>query len=251
MTPDILTSVLATPGLVWLVLTISVAGIVRGFTGFGTALIFVPVANIFLPAADVIAITMLVGFGGSAALLPRALKVAEVKDVSILGGAAILTVPLGLWVMTQLPQDAIRWTAAVIAFAMLSALVLGWRYRGRIDMKRLLGIGAAGGAIGGMTGLTGPAVILFYLANGSRAEIVRANTILFLAMLDVVIVANMTIGGLITWQMVALGLFLAVPYFLTARVGQGMFDPKYEKTYRTMAYLVIALAVATGLPIWD
>ncbi|SHG41651.1 sulfite exporter TauE/SafE family protein [Cognatishimia maritima] len=249
--PEVLASVLATPGLHWLVLTIMAAGIVRGFTGFGTALIFVPVGNIFLPAADVIAITMLVGFGGSAALLPRALKVAEIKDVSTLGAAALLTVPMGLWVMTQLPQDTIRWAAALIAAAMLSALVLGWRYRGRITVHKLLGIGAAGGAIGGMTGLTGPAVILFYLANGSRAEIVRANTILFLAMLDVVIVFNMTLGRLITWDMVALGVTLSIPYFLTARVGQAMFDPKYEKTYRTMAYLVIALAVVTGLPIWD
>lgn len=249
--PEVLASVLATPGLHWLVLTIMAAGIVRGFTGFGTALIFVPVGNIFLPAADVIAITMLVGFGGSAALLPRALKVAEIKDVSTLGAAALLTVPMGLWVMTQLPQDTIRWAAALIAAVMLSALVLGWRYRGRITVPKLLGIGAAGGAIGGMTGLTGPAVILFYLANGSRAEIVRANTILFLAMLDVVIVFNMTLGRLITWDMVALGVTLSIPYFLTARVGQAMFDPKYEKTYRTMAYLVIALAVVTGLPIWD
>lgn len=249
--PDVFTTALVTPGLFWLILTIMAAGIVRGFTGFGTALIFVPVANIFLPAADVIAITMLVGFGSAAALLPRALKVAEIKDVSILGGAALLTVPIGLWVMTQLQQDTIRWSAAFIAGAMLTALVLGWRYKGKINVPRLMAIGATGGGIGGMTGLTGPAVILFYLANGSRAEIVRANTILFLAMLDVVIVVNMTLAGLITWQLVALSVILAVPYFVTSRIGQALFDPNYEKTYRTMAYLVIALAVVTGLPIWD
>ena len=179
------------------------------------------------------------------------MKVAELKDVSILGGAAILTVPIGLWIMTQLPQDMIRWIAALIAAAMLSALILGWRYAGKIDLKRLLGIGATAGGIGGMTGLTGPAVIMFYLANGSRAEIVRANTIVFLAILDVVIAINMTIGRLITWRLVALSFVLAVPYFITSRVGQALFDPKYETTYRSMAYLVIGLAVVTGLPLWD
>ena len=46
--PEALTQGLATPGLIWLLFTIGLAGIVRGFSGFGTALIFVPVANIFL-----------------------------------------------------------------------------------------------------------------------------------------------------------------------------------------------------------
>lgn len=46
--PDLILQVWATPGLIWLLLAISVAGIVRGFTGFGTALVFVPVAGIFL-----------------------------------------------------------------------------------------------------------------------------------------------------------------------------------------------------------
>lgn len=54
--PEALAGVLATPGLVWLILTISVAGIVRGFTGFGTALVFVPVAGMFLPPQVVVAV---------------------------------------------------------------------------------------------------------------------------------------------------------------------------------------------------
>ena len=248
---DLLTTALATPGLIWLVLTIMAAGIVRGFAGFGTALIFVPIANIFLPTADVIAVMVLTGGCSAAALLPRAVKVAELNDVSVLGGASILTVPIGLSIMTQLPQDVVRWIAALITAAMLSALILGWRYKGHIDLKRLLGIGAAAGGVGGMTGLTGPVVVLFYLANGSRAEIVRANTIVFLAMLDTVILINMAIGGLITWRLVVLSFVLAVPYFITSRLGQALFDPKYETTYRSIAYMVIGLAVVTGLPLWE
>lgn len=249
--PDFLVQALATPGLVWLALTISVAGVVRGFTGFGTALIFVPVANVFLPAADVIAVMTVTGIGSLLALVPRAVKTAELKDLSVLGLAAIVTVPLGLWLLTKLPQDTIRWAVALIAFSMLSALVLGWRYKGKITWPRLSGIGAASGVIGGMTGLTGPVVILFYLAKGTRAMIVRANTIIFLAILDVVIVTNLIFKDMMGLTHVSLGLLLSVPYFLTSRLGQALFDPNYEKTYRTLAYLVIALAVLTGLPIWD
>ena len=249
--PDVLATALATPGLHWLVLTLMAAGIVRGFSGFGSALIFVPIANIFLPPADVIAIIALVGLGGMAALLPRALKTAEIKDVSTLGLAAVITVPLGLCAMTQFDRDIVRWAVAAVATGMLAALVLGWRYHGTLNLIRMVCLGAVAGAIGGLTGLTGPVVILFYLANGSRAEIVRANTILFLSILDVVIVFNMFVGDLLSFDLVVLGVMLSIPYFVASRIGQALFDPKYEKTYRTMAYLVIALAVVTGLPIWD
>ena len=54
--PDTLLQAWATPGLIWLLVAIGIAGIVRGFTGFGTALIFVPVAGIFLSPAIVIGV---------------------------------------------------------------------------------------------------------------------------------------------------------------------------------------------------
>jgi uncharacterized membrane protein YfcA len=251
LTPNLISEVLATPGLLLLVLTIAAAGIVRGFSGFGTALIFVPIGNIFLPTVQVITLITLTGIGSSVALLPRALRVAQLREVATLGVAAAVTVPLGLWIVKQLDQDMIRWIAALIAFGMLAALVAGWRYLGKIDTKRLIAIGLAAGVMGGMTGLTGPAVILFYLASGSGASIVRANTIVFLAILDVVIVVNIALGGMVTAQILGIALVLTVPYFITTKIGQAMFAPEYETTYRWMAYTVIALAVLTGLPIWS
>ena len=91
-----LSDVLATPGLIWLVVTIGAAGIVRGFTGFGTALIFVPVAGMFLPSAEVIALITLTGVASTMALLPKAWATAEKRDVGLLSLAALVTVPVGL-----------------------------------------------------------------------------------------------------------------------------------------------------------
>jgi uncharacterized membrane protein YfcA len=249
--PEPLAAALATPGLGWLLLTISVAGVVRGFSGFGTALVFVPVAGIFLAPQVIVAVMMLTGLVSSSALLPRAWGQADRREVGLLALAALLTVPLGLWLMTRLDPVLIRWCVAVIATVTLAALVSGWRFSGRVSRPQLAGIGALAGGIGGMTGLTGPAVILFYLAGQSAAQAVRANTILFLAALDVVIVVNLLVQGAVDWALVALALVLAVPYVMTSLIGQGLFDPRHERLYRWVAYAVIALAVLSGLPIWN
>lgn len=249
--PDILAQVWATPGLFWIILVISLAGIVRGFSGFGTALIFVPVAGIFLPPQTVIAVMALTGIASTAALIPRAWRQAARAEVGLLALAAMLTVPAGLWVMTILDQTTVRWIVAFIAGGTLTVLVAGWRFSGHVNLAGLLAIGGAAGVVGGMTGLTGPVVILFYLAGQSVAQRVRANTILFLAALDVVLVANLLFGRVIGWGEVALAITLAVPYFTTTMIGQALFDPKHEKLYRWVAYGVIALAVVSGLPLWS
>ena len=249
--PESLATALATPGLAWLLLTISAAGIVRGFTGFGTALIFVPVAGIFLEPEVVIALITLTGVASTAALLPRAWGQAERREVGTMGLAAMVTVPMGLWLLTLLDRDTVRWIVACIAVVTLTALIAGWRYRGQVRVPGLLGIGAAAGGIGGLTGLTGPAVILFYLAGQSGVSSVRANTILFLAMLDVVVVGNLLLRGSVGFGVVMLAVILSVPYFLTSLAGQALFHPRHEKLYRGAAYGVIGLALVTGLPIWD
>ena len=249
--PDIFAYVLAVPGFWWLILTMGMAGLVRGFTGFGTALIFVPVAGSFLPAETVIAVMALTGMVSTFVLLPRAWRQGDPSEVGTLVLTALVTVPLGLFLMQKLDNLTVRWIVSAVAGGTLIALVSGWRYQGEVRRVGLLAIGAAAGLVGGMTGLTGPVVILFYLAGQAAAQSVRANTIMFLAALDVVIVINLLIGGLAGWPAAWLAFALAVPYFITTLIGQALFDPGREKVYRLAAFAVIGLAVVSGLPIWS
>jgi len=250
LTPETLLTVWATPGLIWLLLTIGLAGILRGFTGFGTALIFVPVAGIFLPPQVVVGVITLTGIASTSALLPRAWGQADRAEVAVLALAALVTVPAGLWLMERLDPVTIRWIVAAVAALTLGALVAGWRFSGIVRRPVLIAIGAVAGVIGGLTGLTGPVVILFYLAGQSAAQSVRANTILFLAALDVVIVLNLLVQGALDVRIFLLAVTLALPYLTTSLIGQSLFDPRHERLYRWTAYAVIALAVLSGLPIW-
>lgn len=249
--PDALSLVLATPGLVWLAVAVGIAGIVRGFTGFGTALIFVPVANVFLDPKQVIGVIALTGIVSNAVILPRAWRQGSRAEVGLLVLAALVTVPLGLALLEVLDKTTVRWVVTVVAGGMLAALIAGWRYTRELSRPALLPIGAAAGVVGGLTGLTGPVVILFYLSGQAAAQSVRANTILFLAALDVVLVANLGLKGDLSLALLVLAVVLAVPYLVATLVGQALFDPRHERLYRWSAFAVIALAVVSGLPLWN
>ncbi|WP_425044193.1 TSUP family transporter [Primorskyibacter sp. S87] len=249
--PDTLLAALATPGLGWMVLTIAAAGLVRGFTGFGTAMIFVPVGTQFLPTADVVFLMASTGIFSTAALFPQAWRQADKAEVSALAIAAGITVPLGLWIMAQLDALTLRWIASAVIGVTLLAVITGWRWEGKLGWPGRFGIGGAAGTVGGMTGLTGPVVIIFYLANARDVTKVRANTIVFLAALDAVIVANLVFGGIASLQTLWVALILSLPYLATTLIGKALFDPGHEKAYRMASYSVIALAVISGLPVLD
>lgn len=249
--PEALVSALATPGLGWMGLTILAAGLVRGFTGFGTALIFVPVAGQFLPAAEVVMVMAVTGLFSMTALVSRAWNTADRREVGALALAAALCVPLGIWILSQLDVLTIRWLVSGVVAVTLVTVMTGWRWRGRLGWPGRFAIGAGAGTLGGMTGLTGPAVIIFYLANARSAEAVRANTILFLAALDVVLVTNLALFGHARAETIWIALIMGLPYLIATMIGQALFDPGYERVYRVVAYAVVGVALVSGLPVLD
>lgn len=231
--------------------TIGAAGLIRGFTGFGTALIFVPVAAQFLPLAQIILVISLIGIGSMITLVPQAWQQADRGEVGVLALSAALTTPVGIYLLGQIDGLILRWIVAVVVAATLAAVVSGWRYHGRLGLPGRLAIGGASGIFGGMTGLTGPVVIVFYLANARDITKVRANTILFLAALDIVILANLALDGPIAAHTLWLAACLTLPYMVGIFVGKAAFAPRLEAVYRLAAYSVIGLAVLTSLPVFD
>ena len=248
--PDGLGGLFATPGLPWLAATFLIAGLVRGFTGFGTALIFMPVATVFLPLPVAITLVTVAGVVSWPLMVPGAWREADRSEVAVLAAAAILTAPLGVWLLSWVAPELLRWGVAGAATLTLIALVSGWRYHGRAGWRGLGAIGATAGVLGGTTGLTGPPVILFYLAGSHGVARVRANTILFLAALDIGIIANLLARGLVGWAALGLAGALALPYGAGLVIGTRLFRPGREAAYRGLAYAVIGLAIVSGLPLF-
>ncbi len=247
---EALAQALAAPGLWALVLAASVAGLVRGFTGFGSGLVFMPIAATVVPQATAIAVMVISGLFTGAVLIPRAWPVARRGEVGQLALGAMVALPLGTALLSILDASVLRWAVAIAATATLAALLSGWRYSRKVGATGQLAIGAGAGALGATTGLTGPPVILFYLAGQGAAVEIRANTILFLAALDLGVLVAFLSAGLIGREAVALGALLVVPFLVGTALGQGLFRPERERLFRRAAYALIGLAILTGLPVF-
>lgn len=241
---------LALPGLGWLLGAVVIAGLVRGFSGFGSALIIMPIASSVLAPVEAIITLTLIEFFGPLPNLPRALRDGERGDVMRLLLGAALALPLGLFVLTRLPVDVFGWTISIVVLILLVLLVLGWRYHGVLTRKIVVATGALGGFLSGAVGIPGPPVIMLYMASARKVSVIRANFILYLLGIDLLMVAAFTLLGLFSIKAAILGLMLAVPYLAANVVGALLFNPGAEKLYRTVAYVIIAASALAGLPIF-
>lgn len=249
--PELLSAALATEGVWFLALGALLAGLVRGFAGFGTAMIYLPVAGQVLDPFT--ALTTLIVMDLTAPLIhvPRALRDGHPGDVVRLGLGAALAIPLGVWALMQVAPEVFRWGVSLVALGLLALLVSGLRYRGRVTKPMIFGTGAASGLLAGSVGLPGPPVVFLYMASTHPAKTIRANNTLYLIVADVLLLAVLSWKGLMVDTAFVLGVCMILPYLLGNWLGGAMFRPGYETTYRRVAYTIIAGSAILGLPIWD
>jgi len=249
--PDILAPALAVPGLGWLAAVALLAGIVRGFSGFGTAMVYMPVAGQMLsPVAALVSLVIMDAIG-PLAHVPRALRQVERGDLLRLCAGLAVALPAGLWVLTRLPAEAFRYGVSLISLLLLVLLVRGWRYHGRLTRGLVVGTGMLGGALGGATGLTGPPVIMLYMSASLPARVVRATLMLYLIAADALMVGVLGATGRLTPVALGVGVLMLVPYIAGNLLGGWLFRPEREALYRWVAYGIIAVSAIMGLPLLD
>src|ERR1700741_4575873 len=107
--PDLLPTELSTGGLVFLLVSAFIAAMARGFSGFGAALIFLPLAatvtdpKIASPLLLITDAVLAVGF------IPNAFRAADKREVGIMGAGAAIGIPLGTVLLVRLDALTIRW----------------------------------------------------------------------------------------------------------------------------------------------
>jgi uncharacterized membrane protein YfcA len=227
------------------------AGLVRGFSGFGSALIYVPlIAAVFSPRIATVSFVLLDYICVTPFAL-RAVRQVHWREVLPAFLAAVLTVPLGTLTQQAVDPVLLRWGIALFVLAFVTLLAAGWRYPFKPSMPAAVGAGVLSGFTGGAAQLGGPPLILYWLGNPTAAATVRANLLVYLVMLGLTLMANYAWHGLMTAQPIALAVLLWPGYIVALVVGTRWFRGASESGYRRIAYVIVALAALASLPVFD
>jgi uncharacterized membrane protein YfcA len=185
----------------------ALSGVVRGFSGFGSALIYVPlIAAIYAPRAAA-ATLVLIDFTG--ALLPaiEARKECNWSDLVPIGIASTLCIPLGTMLLLIVDPAILRWVISVLILGLLAVLISGWRYRGTTPLGAKLAIGAVAGVGAGATQIGGPPLIVYWLSTAVPA-VMRANLLVYFEISGGALIVSYLLQGVFDAEIFALALIV-------------------------------------------
>jgi uncharacterized membrane protein YfcA len=222
------------------------AGMVRGFAGFGAAMVMTPAFSAIYGPAIGISLCLLLEIAVALPLLPRAVKYVNWHRIGVMLLAAIVGAPLGNLVLTQVAPEPMRWAISAIVLTAVALLASGWRFRARPRAGTALAAGGMSGFLNGLSGMAGPPIIFYYLAGDETAERVRANLTTYFIFVDLVTLVVFAGRDLISWDTGVQALWLVPAVIAGGLLGQRLFPLASEKFYRRLAlFLLVAVAIGS------
>lgn len=233
--------------LIWAALTAFVAGLMRGFAGFGSAMLMAPVFAVLMSPAHMVPIVVSLELPMGAMLFIGARKDVEWSFVMPLSAIAVVAMPLGIWLLVSADTELLTKAISTIVLIFVGVLALGWRYRGPRPLPLTLGIGAISGAMMATSSVGGPPVLLYMLAAQHPAQKIRANIVgyFFLTtvfLLAFVLAASPTAVAAIVDAAVLLPVILAGSW-----IGSRMAGKAPDQIYRRISYVFLTAAAIFGL----
>jgi uncharacterized protein len=228
-----------------------VSGTARGFSGFGSALIFMPLASSIAAPRLVAALLLVIDFVAAAPLLPDAWRKADRKATAVIVLGALVGVPVGTYFLSVLEPVTTRWIISCFVAALLLLLLSGWRYRGKDHAWLSVGIGSLSGFCSGLAQTGGPPIVGYWLGRPIPSVVARANIVLFFGASDLFSTVSYTTAGLITMDAILFAIVVGPVYAVGVWFGASLFGKASETVFRAICYALIAAAVIFGLPALD
>jgi uncharacterized membrane protein YfcA len=229
----------------------ALSGLVRGFSGFGSAMIYMPLmAAVYEPRIAAVTL-LLVDFVASSPFTVRELPRCTWREVLPIFIAAVIAIPFGTWALELVEPLVLRWFIALLVMTLLAVVVSGWRYHGQPRLPVTIAVGLFSGFGGGAVQIAGPAVVIYWLGTKNDAVTVRANLMVYFLLIGAALCISYLLQGLFTTETVALSILLEIPFVAALAAGVYVFRGASDLLYRRIAYLIIAIAALVSLPLFD
>ena len=224
----------------------AIAGIVRGITGFGGAMVMSPPLALLLGPLVTVPVVLLLESVAAAPMLVQNRSLVRWRVIGPILVMACLFIPVGIWVLVSVDPQVMRRVIAAVVVGFSLLLLSGLRYAGRQRAPTALGLGALSGAMVGATSMGGPPVILYLLAGPDPIGVTRANLTYFVGGISLAGVALLALQGVLGANGLVLSLVLAPGYYIGMVLGTRLFARFDDQRFRRFTLglmLVVSLAL--------
>ena len=233
-------------------LVVFLGGFMRGFAGFGSALVIIPGLALLYEPKSAVVMHAFMEIPTVLTLLPAAVRDSDKRTVRPMIAVLILTTPLGALILKAIDQDTLKIVIALLVLAMVGLIAQENSVAARIGRRGAVFAGALGGVIQGAAGVGGPPVVTSLMAQGSASHVARGNVIAVMSSLIIMSIAVFSLYGLVTPPILLVAAICAPICFVGALVGSAMFRRYGARSFKGVALVFLAataisiLAAATS-----
>lgn len=227
------------------------SGVVRGFSGFGSALIYIPLtAAVYDPLTAAVTF-VIIDVATGISFVAGAWRKTRWGEVLPLAAAAIASAQFGTLILQYADPTLLRWSICFLVAGIVGVLVSGWRYEGSPHLAVTIAVGLFAGILGGAVQISGPPIVVYWLGSMHDVGIVRASLISYFGLFSAGSVVTYYLHGILTATLVGLAILLGPLHVAAMWAGGKAFHLATPATYRRVAYVTIILSAIAGMPLLD
>lgn len=219
------------------------AAFVRGLTGFGMAIILVPLLGLIIAPGEAVVLGILLQLLIGPVGLRDILADADRPTAVPIGLIAMVTTPLGMLLLKATPADVARLLITLVAVAAFVAVLLPKHAEGhRPGRLAIAGTGLASGVLTGFAAMPGPPVVPFYLRRSLEPRVARASMMLIFFATAIAGALSAWSVGLATERLIWLTIILFPPMALGNWLGGLAFGKVPESVWQILVAVVLGVA---------
>ena len=229
------------------IVAVFVAGIIRGYSGFGFAMVAVTSMSLVLPPIQVVPTVLVLEVLASLRLVPQVRKDIDWYSLRWLLIGSFVGIPFGVYVLATIPPAPMRISISLMVLIASILLMRGFAWKRMPGIILILITGLACGMLNGAAAIGGPPVILFYLSSPAGVKTSRASIIAYFLGIDTLCLIMAAVQGLTTFQTLLLTAVCLVPLLLGITVGSRMFIKIDQASFRRHVLILLILLSIAGL----
>ena len=219
---------------------------VRGLTGFGMAIMLVPILALALSPVDAVLLTNFLSVFIGLSEIRRLLRGAE-RSAWVIIALVAVTTPIGLYALSLTTPAIARVIIAFIALSAFVAILLP--RRGALDHHPATtgGVGVMSGLMTGYAGMPGPPVVPYYVGRDIPRETAKASMLLIFTCASMTGLASGVAMGVLEWTLAVLAALLFPAVLLGNWMGNKASGRIEDRTWRICVGVVLGGAALGAL----
>jgi uncharacterized membrane protein YfcA len=229
------------------IVIIFLAGIVRGYSGFGFSALVVMSLVLILPPAEVVPIAFILEIGASLAMLPYVWRKVKWNVAGWLFAGAAIGSPVGVHFLATIDPDFMKLMISGIVLMACFLLIRGYRFKAPAGR---LGNGATGllsGLVNGVGAVGGLPVVLLMMAGAAEAVAMRATIVGYLFLSDTYALAISGAQDLVNMVLLQRAGLFALPLALGIYIGSHMFFRTNPEVFRRIILGILIVLACSGI----